>query len=64
MRLPVIFFHFIIPLGIVLALLKKNFMTFAVNAYYFNNSKNAIFMFSSDSSVPHERQGPVSRMSP
>lgn len=29
-------------------------MIFAVNAYYFNNSKNVIFMFFSDSSVPHD----------
>ena len=37
-----------------LCFFKKNFMIFAVNAYYFNNSKNVIFMFLSDSSVPHD----------
>ena len=28
-------------------------MTFAVNAYYFNSSKNVMFMFLSDASAPH-----------
>lgn len=44
--MPVISFHSIIPLGIVLVF---NVMFFAVNAYCFNNRKNVIFIFLSDS---------------
>lgn len=41
------------------------FMIFAVNAYYFNNSKNVIFIFLSNSSMLHtEGRGLVSRMPP